>query len=93
MNVPFIAVAIYALLIGIPALAGTYIIVSSYGRQKSSSGVALVIYSIAIGGFMTYLMPEGRISGGDNLIVFPLILFVAITIAAILGFIARRNDK
>ena len=93
MNIPFIAVAFYVLLIGIPALSGTYILVSSYGRQKSSSGLALLIYSIVVGGFMTYLMPEGKFSGGNSFIVFPLVLFVAITIGAISGVIARRNDK
>ena len=93
MNIPFIAVAFYVLLMGIPALSGTYILVSSYGRQKSSSGLASLIYSIVVGGFMTYLMPEGRFSGGNSFIVFPLVLFVAITIGAIAGVIARRNDK
>ena len=46
MNIPFIAVAFYVFLIRVPALAGTYILVSSYGREKSSSGLALLIYSI-----------------------------------------------
>ncbi len=93
MNIPFIAVAFYVFLIGVPALAGTYILVSSYGRQNSSSGLALLIYYIVVGGFMTYLMPEGKFSGGNSFIIFPLVLFVAITIGAISGFIARRNDE
>lgn len=88
-----IPVAFSVVLVGIPAAAGAYLIVSHFGHRKVSTGVSLLIFAFAVGLTIFYMMPEGRFSGGNNRLIVPLVLAVGLVSGAISGFVSRRRNK
>ena len=93
MDIPLIAVFFYALFVGIPAIAGTYTLINHDTKKEQFFGILLLFYSIALGSFITYLMPVGKFSGADNTKMFPLVVTVSILAVAVPSFISRRKKK
>jgi hypothetical protein len=81
------------LLVGIPALAGTHMVVSSFGRKSVSNGISILLYAIAVSAALAYFLPEGRISRGDYQITAPSVLILCIVLGVISGFISRYRGK
>ena len=89
MNLTTISVS--TLLVGIPAFAGAFLVVSYFGQQRLSSGISMLIFSVAVCVVFAIYAPEARISQGDFGLTAPGALVLGILLGGLAGFISRRG--
>ena len=83
------------LLVGIPAFAGAFLVVNYFGRQRLSSGVSMLIFSVAVCVVFVIYAPESKLTGGEYGLTAPGALLLGILLGGLAGFISksRRNDS
>ena len=78
-------------LVGIPGMAGAYIVTKNIRRADISTGGFLLIYAILLGWLFAYFMPEGKLTGINYLLKMPVVLTVSILAGLIAGVMKRRR--
>ncbi len=79
-------------LVGIPGVAGAYIVTKNVLRADFSTGGFLLVYAVLLSSVFAYLMPEGRLTGSNYLLKMPVVLTVSILAGLITGIVKRRRD-
>ena len=79
-------------LVGIPGVAGAYIVTKYFQRADISTGACLLVYAVLLGSMFAYFMPEGRLTGSNYLLKMPVVLTVSILAGLIMGIVKRRRN-
>ncbi len=87
------SVGLPLLLVGIPAFAGVYLIVTNFGRAGVSNGVSILIFAIVVSSLLTFYAPESRTTGDSFLLTAPSSLALGAIFGATTGFITRRRRR
>lgn len=81
------------LFVGIPAFAGSYLVVTHFGQAKVSNGISILIFALVAGGLLAFYAGEGPLSGESFAVASPSTLITGILLGAVAGFITRNRRK
>lgn len=78
-----------ALLVGVPACSGAYIVVRHFGTMKTSGGSYLLTFAV-LSGFAFYLFPAARLDGTNHALALVLVFVISLISGSALGALVRR---
>lgn len=89
----FLPLGFVFILIGIPALIGSYNVGAQIGRESIRNGLGVLIYAAALAAAFAILLPKGNLVPGNYVFKSPGMFIGCAVLGAVAGFVSRFSNK